>query len=246
MLVSKNLALAFLLAGGSGGSGCGSVAHAFPANASTYINVHIPNTLHKTAANSTDGQSCGYPHKRGTIGTAFSSHLPPSGSMSLNVYLASDDICAFPLDKTTGHPERPIDPATGKTAEWAHPFALLADRGNCTFATKARNAQMAGAAAVLFADTHCLCSDVHCVSEQGENDTVPCQTEEPAVGDDGSAGDVSIPTFLLQKPGAQDMKETLLKNTPVLWISSGTRLKLRTASTTQCGWTPSTIPRRRS
>lgn len=41
---------------------------------------------------------------------------------------------------------------------WQSPFILMADRGNCTFVTKVRHAQHAGASGVLVADNVCLCS----------------------------------------------------------------------------------------
>lgn len=196
MLLSKRLSPALLLAGGGGG------ANAFPTNSSTYINVHIPRNLYKSSSDGAWGYPQGYPHRRGRIGTA-SSHLPPQGSLSLNVYLADGDICSPPLDKA-GYPKRPA-------SDSATPFILMADRGNCTFTTKARNAQKSGAAAVIFSDTRCLCSDVRCAVSQATR-----QKEEPTVADDGSGSDVSIPTFLLQKPGAEEIKDTLRRDIPVL------------------------------
>ena len=92
------------------------------------------------------------------------------------------------------------------------PFMLMANRGECTFVTKARNAQMAGAAAVVIADDKCLCSDQECT----KNNTVPCEQMEPAVADDGSGGDISIPTVLLNKGDADRIKNQLKKNIPVL------------------------------
>jgi hypothetical protein len=84
------------------------------------------------------------------------------------------------------------------------------DRGECTFVKKVRNAQRAGAAAVLIADDMCLCSHVECVS-----DDVLCEDTEPIMADDGSGADISIPSFLLFKEDSDPIKEVLMKNQAV-------------------------------
>lgn len=51
---------------------------------------------------------------------------------------------------------------------WEAPFALLIDRGDCHFVAKVRNAQHAGARAVIIADNTCLCSDTDCMATTGD------------------------------------------------------------------------------
>lgn len=52
---------------------------------------------------------------------------------------------------------------------WEPPFALLLDRGDCHFVEKVRNAQHAGARAVLIADNKCLCTDTECLLSTGDD-----------------------------------------------------------------------------
>lgn len=52
---------------------------------------------------------------------------------------------------------------------WEPPFALLLDRGDCHFVEKVRQAQHAGARAVLIADSKCLCSDSECLTRTGDD-----------------------------------------------------------------------------
>jgi hypothetical protein len=52
---------------------------------------------------------------------------------------------------------------------WEPPFALLLDRGKCHFVEKVRNAQHAGARAVLIGDNKCLCSDTECLKATGDD-----------------------------------------------------------------------------
>ena len=75
-----------------------------------------------------------------------------------------------------------------------------------------RNAQQAGAAGVLIANTHCLCSDKDCHSSQGGY----CDHEEPSMADDGSGSDISIPAFLVFKQDADKIKDMLRQNVHVL------------------------------
>jgi hypothetical protein len=75
------------------------------------------------------------------------------------------------------------------------PYILMIDRGGCNFVPKVRRAQQFGASAVLIADHFCLCSEVEsgeCHSPEKE-----CETHSPLMADDGSGGDVTIPSFLI-------------------------------------------------
>jgi hypothetical protein len=96
---------------------------------------------------------------------------------------------------------------------WKPPFILMVDRGACTFVNKVRNAQHAGAAAVVIADTTCLCTAGEaCVNEDG---MAGCETKEPVMADDGSGSDITIPSFLMFKQDADPIKEAIKKNTVV-------------------------------
>ena len=92
------------------------------------------------------------------------------------------------------------------------PFILMVDRGDCTFVSKVRRAQQAGASAVLIADNVCTCgyfntSPQECTMDPG----LQCEQNEPIMADDGSGNDVSIPSFLLFKQDADAIK-TVLKD----------------------------------
>lgn len=90
----------------------------------------------------------------------------------------------------------------------------MADRGGCSFVQKARNAQHAGAAGLLIADNICLCSDRACM-DMTSGQFTPCQENEPIMADDGSGGDITIPTFLLFKSDANEIKKVLEADQPV-------------------------------
>lgn len=141
----------------------------------------------------------------------FGNH-PDVGSLTLPVYfyfqLCEKTAKAGDDPNSAGFPPRPIDPGTGRMQRWEPPFILMTFRGGCTFATKARHAQHAGASAIIIADDTCLCGDAQCMV----NDTLnggACQDYEPVMADDGSGGDVSIPGFLLYRDDALPIKETI-------------------------------------
>lgn len=77
---------------------------------------------------------------------------------------------------------------------------------------QARNAQRSGAAGVIIADNTCLCSDTACVRASG---SVACETSEPIMADDGSGSDISIPSFLMFKQDADNVKAELRVDRPV-------------------------------
>ena len=62
---------------------------------------------------------------------------------------------------------------------------------------------------MIIADNTCLCSDQDCVSANGQD---ICQTAEPIMADDGSGRDISIPSFLMFKKDADDVKAELRAN----------------------------------
>jgi len=98
-------------------------------------------------------------------------------------------------------------------APWPSPYILMVDRGSCTFVQKVRNAQRSGAAAVIIADDVCLCSDGDQCSPTNPLD--PCQSGEPIMADDGSGSDISIPSFLMFKKDADEVKAQVRANNPV-------------------------------
>jgi len=159
------------------------------------LQIQIPLSLKK------DG---GYEHKEALFG------MPPyGGSIEQNVYFADADLCDPAFDYSRGgFPTRGTD-ESGAMEAFKSPFILMVDRGSCTFVKKARNAQKAGAAAMIIADTTCLCiAGDSCVSA-GE---AFCETKEPIMADDGSGSDVTIPSFLMYKQDADPIKEVLIKN----------------------------------
>jgi hypothetical protein len=137
--------------------------------------------------------------------------MPPyGGSIAQNVYYADSDLCDDNVDPSGGYPKR--DMANGKMKPWESPFILMMDRGGCTFVKKVRNAQRAGASGVIIADNTCLCSDEACMRD---SDQTTCEMSEPIMADDGSGGDISIPSFLMFKRDADKIKDEVLQNHPV-------------------------------
>ena len=99
----------------------------------------------------------GYKHRDALFG------MPPFGGLiAQKVYYTESLLCDPNVDKHTGYPHRPLD-SNGVMEQWEPPFILMVDRGNCTFVHKVQNAQHAGAAAVLVADTTCQCADLECL-----------------------------------------------------------------------------------
>lgn len=145
----------------------------------------------------------GYDHREALFG------VPPyGGSIAQSVYYAASDLCDPTVDTRGGYPIRAKD-NTGKMEPWPSPYILMVDRGGCSFVQKVRNAQRSGAAGVVIADNTCLCSDKNCVSANGQD---VCQPAEPIMADDGSGGDISIPSFLMFKVDADQIKAELQAN----------------------------------
>jgi PA domain len=111
----------------------------------------------------------------------------------------------------SGYPVEKDD--SGNIMPFQRPFVLMVDRGNCTFVQKVRNAQRAGAAAVLIADNTCLCAAPECVMNPTQ---VACQTLQPIMADDGTGANITIPSLLIMKQDADAIrKEIQDKNQPV-------------------------------
>ena len=151
----------------------------------SYVNIHMPNHLYKN--------SSGYEHRLNHFGYSAmeSGSHRYFGSLALQLVDAHTDLCHI----------GDAAPDAARTP----PFMLLASRGNCTFVTKARHAQQAGAAGLVIADDRCLCGN----GGEGCNSTLPCQEEMPVLADDGSGGSLSIPVVLLKKQDAAAIYTTL-------------------------------------
>ena len=147
--------------------------HSAPASAATTrVNFHIP-VLELY-------QEEGYNHLPARFG-----RLPtPRGRFISSVYYTDSDLCDPNVDKTIGYPQR------SNNAPWPLPSILLVDRGGCSFVTKVRNAQHAGASAVIIADNKCLCKHYNCTPSHADE---VCEMREPSMVDDGSGSDISIP-----------------------------------------------------
>lgn len=160
---------------------------------SSRLQVHVPQTLFRPE---------GYDHREALFG------VPPyGGSIAQSVYYADSDLCDPTVDTRKGYPIRSKD-KKGKMEPWPSPYILMVDRGGCSFVQKVRNAQRSGAAGVVIADNTCLCTDKKCVSANQD----VCQPAEPIMADDGSGGDISIPSFLMFKVDADEIKAEVQAN----------------------------------
>eukprot|EP00525_Craspedostauros_australis_P011365 CAMPEP_0198135420 /NCGR_PEP_ID=MMETSP1442-20131203/60582_1 /TAXON_ID= /ORGANISM="Craspedostauros australis, Strain CCMP3328" /LENGTH=552 /DNA_ID=CAMNT_0043796589 /DNA_START=719 /DNA_END=2377 /DNA_ORIENTATION=+ len=149
--------------------------------------------------------SGGYNHTDAQFGWT-----PTIGSMEQPVYYTDDPMC----DRSINRDAR-IWPSPDHDGHGSLPtrtsFILMVDRGGCSFVRKVRNAQYSGASAVLIADNICQCSSgSSCFS-----DDVGCEAHEPDMGDDGSGGDVGIPSFMMLKEDADQWKRLLTEDFPV-------------------------------
>ncbi|KAL7559510.1 hypothetical protein ACA910_010322 [Epithemia clementina (nom. ined.)] len=152
------------------------------------LQVQLPPSLRKEG---------GYDHRDAMFG------IPPyGGSIQQQVYYSATTLCDANVDKKGGYPTRDDHSA------WKTPFILMVDRGECSFVQKVRNAQRAGATGVLIADDVCICNRSDCQVADEEK----CEQEEPTMSDDGSGSDISIPSFLVFKEDADQLKAALLNN----------------------------------
>ena len=130
--------------------------------------------------------------------------IPPYGGSIQQQLVYTNDAFCEPAQGSGKSKWTPANPPA--------PFILMIDRGECSFVTKVRNAQKAGAAGVLIADTSCLCVDTVCINQ---TDAIECEASEPIMADDGSGADVSIPAFLVYRHDAESVKATLKDGSPV-------------------------------
>jgi hypothetical protein len=156
----------------------------FAANASSYLNVQIPTSLHQHGG--------GYQHRAAHFGTHWNL-WEQEGSLVQPIRYAQGPLCALPNANVTEGFGQP-------------PFVLLVDQGGgCTPVQKVRRAQQLGASAVLMANKHCLCKETNCTSD----DPGECAHTLPQLNDDGSGRDVSIPSMILTKGKAEQIKKGL-------------------------------------
>ena len=152
------------------------------------ILLHIPFKLH---------QADGFDHVQAEFGFPNS-----QGSLAEYVYFIDHPLCS-PIDgnRTIGYPTHHKGLET--------PYVLLVDNGGCSYVTKARHAQMAGASGLLIAQGQCLCRNQACIDAQEGDDQPQCIEGTPLVTNDGSGQDISIPTFMIFKDLAHPLKHHL-------------------------------------
>ncbi|KAL7523856.1 hypothetical protein ACHAWF_001428 [Thalassiosira exigua] len=161
---------------------------------SSRLQVHIPQTLFRPE---------GYDHRESLFG------FPPyGGSITHRIFCADSELCDPIVDTRKGFPLRPKD-KSGNMEPWPSPYILMVDRGGCSFVEKVRNAQQSGATGVIIADNLCHCSNMDCVSSNEED---VCERHPPIMADDGSGGDISIPSFLMFKVDADQIKAEVRAN----------------------------------
>ncbi|GAX24096.1 hypothetical protein FisN_9Hh348 [Fistulifera solaris] len=174
------------------------------------LNIQIPQSLYREG---------GYDHREALFG------VPPyGGSIAQKVYYYDNEaaLCdpKAQVDPKDGYPTRTDE--KGNKLPWESPFILMIDAGqHCSFVQAVRAAQHAGAAAVLIADNLCLCDDLDCIHR---NSNQQCRSTEPIMADDGSGGDISIPSFLMSKHDADLIKETVKSKSQMVQVEMAWKL----------------------
>ena len=192
----------------------------------TRLQVQIPRELAKPGE--------GYGHEAANFGV-----YPYGAFLQQPVFYSKSKFCSD-ADPLTVYYPTPSEDSTNNSKQprdghYHTPFILMVDRGDCLFTTKVRHAQRAGAAAVLIADDRCVCSHDVCTG----GDTRGCEAASPLIMDDGSGGDISIPSFLLYKEDADAMKQVLLRNENVI-VSMGFQIPAPDARVEYELWTSPT------
>lgn len=75
---------------------------------------------------------------------------------------------------------------------------ILLDRGDCNFVTKVRNVEKAGANVALIGDNKVEDSETFIMT------------------DDGSGHSINIPSFLIRKDAAEELKSTYNEGVPII------------------------------
>ena len=133
-----------------------------------------------------------------------------SGTLAEFVYYYDKPLCHHVEWNDTTFPFHPNTTKDGIIT----PFILMAPPGPCSPVLWARRAQFVGAAALMIVDNVCPCDDQACPGYSAET----CrQAGKPVLIDDGTAGDVSIPVWLVPKTIGQALVDTAVKdNQPIL------------------------------
>lgn len=180
----------------------GTVAAAAAAGGTTTskVLVHIPFSLHLAE---------GYDHVQADFGV----HTVSSGrSIASYVWYLDEYLCEPISNRTSGYPRSDVE---NEDVRVEPPYMVISKAGGpCTAVVKARHAQHAGAAALILVDPNCLCSDTDCTTAFPNNST--CHEHPPLLVDDGSAGDISIPTFLIYPLLAAKLHSHLQNSQPAL------------------------------
>jgi len=184
----------------------GMVSAGMHDHVTSYLQIQMPFTLNKSG---------GYEHRE-----AFFGNPPYGGSINQPLYYADSDLCDANVDTRKGYPKRSKDDS-GQMKPWPAPYILMMDRGGCSFVQKVRNAQHAGAAGVIIADNICLCSDKVCIEIYQE---YRCELDEPIMMNDGTGGDISIPTMLMTKHDADIIKAEMINSGQNIQILMGWNL----------------------
>jgi PA domain len=179
------------------------------------VEVHIPAELRS---------SKGFDHVKADFG--FGSTMLSSGSIHSFVYMVDSPLC----DPISIRPHQGINITDNRTNEtisydydaisvypkprervgaalFKTPFILMARSEHCSPVTKVRNAQAVGASALVIANEYCQCEDTDCTERYGNT---KCTDDPIYLVNDGSAGDISIPSFLLYKDDAANIMEAMM------------------------------------
>mmetsp|Transcript_17790 Transcript_17790/g.32956 ORF Transcript_17790/g.32956 Transcript_17790/m.32956 type:complete len:469 (-) Transcript_17790:155-1561(-) len=158
-----------------------------PWSTTSTMNIQVPGNMFREN---------GYNHLKSQFG------FPPNnvgGTISQYVYYTRANMCQWGS-------QGGFDPRE------KGPFILLIDRSDCAIPKQVRYAQFLGASAVVIADSECFCADNECRGypySYPDSRSYRCWTSPPNLADDGSALDVTIPSFLMNKLDAFKLKQTL-------------------------------------
>ena len=172
----------------------------------------------------------GYDHRDALFG------IPPyGGSIQEKLYYTTDTLCSnngntggtlsgYPIEKDSQENVIPFK----------SPYILMIDRGDCSFVQKVRNAQHAGAAAVLIADSTCICGAQECVMNPTQ---MLCEQQEPIMADDGTGADITIPSFLVFKQDADKIRKEIMDNNQPIRVEMSFKLPTPDATVEYELWT---------
>lgn len=140
-------------------------------------------------------------------------NMPWSGTLAEFVYYYDKNLCHHVVE--TNETALPFYPNKVDHDQQIHPFILMAPPGPCSPVTWARRAQYVGAAALMVADNVCRCEEKKCTDKYG---AANCRQEgTPILINDGTAGDVTIPVWVVTKTVGENLKKSVMQDSqPVL------------------------------